>query len=434
MRSFARLLSAALGVLSVQCTADGPASPRLSGGGVMTVPVSGSGGASGNDAIPAPAGAPAPAPLPPVQPGPPLRSPASTADEDMDGFSPATGDCEDGSPQINPGAYDFPGNGHDEDCEGGDASAAADVCDGAAIDSRDPKDGARALGLCRFITADSKQWGVLSARYVQANGEGAPMDARQTGILPRFGVVMPRAGGSMLALSSGVARAPDQAGYTDDCDEFSLDSGTPPDGYPKNSPACLASGFGMEIYDAVALEVEIRVPTNAKSFAFDSNFYTYEYPGFICDEFNDFFVALLEPKPDTLPDGNILFDQDANPVSVNNSLLQVCVPGDHGGKDFPCPQGEAQLQGTGYDGVSSCSVDPGSGGIGLFPGRNPSMPKNAATGWLKTTAPVKPGSVITLRFAIWDTGDSRLDSLALIDHFAWSVETPVIETRPVVPE
>jgi len=36
--------------------------------------------------------------------------------------------------------------------------------------------------------------------------------------------------------------------------------------------------------------------------------------------------------------------------------------------------------------------------------------------------------------AIWDSGDGILDSLASIDNFTWSVETPVIETKPVIPE
>jgi hypothetical protein len=37
--------------------------------------------------------------------------------------------------------------------------------------------------------------------------------------------------------------------------------------------------------------------------------------------------------------------------------------------------------------------------------------------------PVEPGSEITLRFAVWDSGDSVLDSLVLVDDFQWSLET-----------
>jgi hypothetical protein len=367
--------------------------------------------------------------------------PPSTVDLDRDGFSPADGDCEEGSAQINPGAYDFPQNGHDEDCMNGDATVAEDGCDGSlTIDSTDPRDGARALGLCRFTTEDAKQWGVISARYVQADGTGSPADLSQIGLLPGLGVVAPRQGASMLAISSGAARAPDQLDYTDDCDAYSLAATDPPDGYPKPSPACPDAQFG-HVYDAAALELEIRTPSNAKSLAFDSNFYTYEYPDYICMEFNDFFVAMLDPKPATLSDGNILFDQDGNPVSVNNSLLQVCAPGNHGGKDFPCPQGVALLENTGFGGESSCASNAASALPGLFgpafggpAGAGASADSGAATGWLHTTAPVEGGSIITLRFAIWDSGDGILDSLALIDNFAWSVETPVVETKPVIPE
>ena len=56
----------------------------------------------------------------------------------------------------------------------------------------------------------------------------------------------------------------------------------------------------------------------------------------------------------------------------------------------------------------------------------------ASTGWLHTTAPVKASTVITLRFAVWDTQDEVLDSTALIDKFEWSVEEPKVETTPIV--
>ncbi|MBU1429825.1 sulfatase-like hydrolase/transferase [Myxococcota bacterium] len=48
-------------------------------------------------------------------------------DEDGDGFSPwlGGGDCDDAAPQINPGAYDLPEDGVDQDCVDGDAAAFA---------------------------------------------------------------------------------------------------------------------------------------------------------------------------------------------------------------------------------------------------------------------------------------------------------------------
>lgn len=41
-------------------------------------------------------------------------------DQDMDGYTPNQGDCEDDDPTINPGAYDIPHDHIDQDCSGGD--------------------------------------------------------------------------------------------------------------------------------------------------------------------------------------------------------------------------------------------------------------------------------------------------------------------------
>ena len=66
-------------------------------------------------------------------------------DRDHDGYSPilAGGDCDDGDPQVNPGATDVPGNGKDENCTGADAvlyapSPAPESADTAARASSSP--------------------------------------------------------------------------------------------------------------------------------------------------------------------------------------------------------------------------------------------------------------------------------------------------------
>jgi hypothetical protein len=271
-----------------------------------------------------------------------------------------------------------------------------------AIDSQDPLAAARVLGLCRTAvknaTGKAKTWGVISARYVTPDGAPLTGNAESYGLLTSFGGNKPRDGGFMLALSSGCARAPNQPGAcadSPDGHDKRYTTGTPK-GYPKESKACLLA-FSGEAHDGVGLELVLRVPTNARSFTVQENFFTFEFPTFICTEFNDFFVAMMSPKVAGLPDGNIAFDQDNNPISVNNSLLQVCTPQVAGGKNFKCPLGPTSLTGTGFDG-------------------------HAATGWLQTQAPVKPGDEITLVFTIWDSGDGVLDSTVLLDRFAWSAE------------
>lgn len=370
-------------------------------------------------------------------------------DVDGDGFTTRNGDCDDCLKTVNPAAYDIAGNHVDEDCDG--KAAGQTGCDqGLAIDSQSAEDAARAMGLCTFTTTKSRAWGVISARYTDATGTGKFSDPLAHGLLPRFGAAEPRSGKALLALSSGVARAVDQPGFTLGCDTFDsrdkcdaaatdcvVGPGKPPAGYPKESSVCTQAGRGvfasdiMQIYNQAALELKIRVPSNAKAFAFESSFYTHEYPEWICEIFNDFFVVFKDPIPVQAADGNIVFDANHDPVGVNTGLLAVCDPSAQSRqaiKTFTCDQGTALLRGTGYGrDESECGGLTASGG--------------ASTGWLKTTAPVKPGEVITLRFAIWDTTDALLDSTVLLDHFQWITfeadpeknipEVPV-ETKPVI--
>jgi hypothetical protein len=335
---------------------------------------------------------------------------ADDLDHDGDGFSYTQGDCNDCDPNVNPGAFDVPASKADEDCNGtpDDDGVACDT--GAAIGSVDPFAAAQVLGICRKTdkngTGKTKTWGVIAAQFVMPDGQSLPAGHTEGfGLLPTFGVNKPQEGGFMLALSSGAARAPGQPNYSSE-DNKGYTSGTPA-GYPKESPACPGVRTG-EAHDGVGLALTIRVPTNAKSFTMQENFFTNEFPIYICSEYNDFFVAMLTPRVPNLPDGNIAFDQQGNPISVNNSLLQVCAPQSAGGKNFACPLGPSSLSKTGFE-------------------------NHAGTGWLQTQAPVTPGSEITLLLAIWDSGDGALDSTVLLDKFTWSADPASGATTVPVP-
>jgi hypothetical protein len=158
----------------------------------------------------------------------------------------------------------------------------------------------------------------------------------------------------------------------------------------------------------------LRVPTNVRSFAVSENFFTTEYPGYVCSKYNDWFVVDVDPKVPEYDDGNVAFDGAGNPISVNTSLLQVCKAQVANGRTYDCPLGPDALQGTGFDQVD----DPFS------------PAPHAATGWLRTKAKVVPGSVIRIRFAVWDSSDGNLDSTVLLDDFAW-LPTAESGTAPV---
>lgn len=349
-----------------------------------------------------------------------------TQDGDSDGFAAAR-DCNDCDPAVNPAAYDVPGNGVDEDCSGRPDDEAID-CDPAGSNPADDAQlAARALGVCRVRAGDS--WGIEKAEWVYPDGSKGSLAAYncQGGLAPHplsrsvqqtFGSVLrPTQGATMTVLSSGVA----QAGSVEipssmaPAEGISPDGaktcrvGRPPAGFPKSgSPSCpgLVVDQSNEIYDALALELTLKVPSNARALSFDFNFMTSEFPRFVCASSNDQFVALLRSShPLTPADENISFDAAHNLVSVNNAFLEVCAPATIEGRSFACARGVASLAGTGFVASESSSGTP--------------VTRGGATGWLTTTASVVPGETIRLRFAIWDAGDEVVDSSVLLDNLRW---------------
>ncbi|MEZ4294613.1 MAG: choice-of-anchor L domain-containing protein [Polyangiaceae bacterium] len=355
-------------------------------------------------------------------------------DVDEDGFTPNQGDCEDCDPNRNPNAVEVPtepgATPYDEDCDGQIDEDDSVLCDtDLAIDDADPITAARAMELCK-TSVDGVEWGVIGAKWVLADGNPPPANALQAfhlghGILSAFGPnVSPQAGVRMTALSSGSARQPTDPGYQDVNGYAKNYQCGHPQGFPKESPSCPGTITG-EPNDATGVEIEIRPPSNAKGFSFDFKFYTYEWPGFVCSTYNDFFVALLSPIPAGQADGNIAFDKMGNPVSVNNAFIEVCgCPGNPpspcqaGGKTFDCALGDIDLIGTGF-GFDSCAFCEDHGG----------------TGWLRTVAPIeKANENITLRFAVYDSGDGVLDTTTLIDNFRWIAKPGVKIGTDVVPK
>lgn len=348
------------------------------------------------------------------------------------GLGPDFGSEEGGAAgrcQPNPANYEIPDNGCDDDGDGQVDNPTA--CDQGLAVTGDAADFAKALGLCRTVRAnDSTGWGIVSATFSSGYGTTAAAPVVQHGILPKFGQVLtPREGLSLGVLSSGEAREypPVVAGSPRNFKNAVAvggDDATLPPGYPKAAAGCPTTNTAN---DMVVLKLQVRAPANAQGFSFDFNFFSGEWPEYVCTRYNDAFIAFLTSeafnggKPD-----NISFDSQNNPVSVNNGFFDRCTPNAQTGcrgtvtKTASCAGGVAELLGTGFGEPAAAFC----GGAQTTPG--------GATGWLTTKAPVKGGEVFTLEFMIWDTGDHYLDSSVLLDNFKW--EPGPVQTKTERPK
>jgi len=317
-----------------------------------------------------------------------------------------------GIDSTGPGLGQTSGSGGNGNLGGGltviedpDAPCDADV----AIDTNDAVQAAAAIGICKQASGGD-DWGLVDAAWTMPSGAAIPTGAQSTyhlghGVLDDFGdEVAPLEGDKVLALSSGAARDsndPDFVGEADGYYDKGYDSGFV-SGISNNSPACPGVTTGAP-HDAVALELTLRAPDGAEGLAFDFDFFTYEWPNFICSPYNDYFAAMLTPSPNNQL--NISYDSNGNQITVNNALVKVCdcangPPCQTAGMvQYDCEDGATMLAGTGFEGDSTYT--------------------HAATGWLTTKAPIAVGEDIVLRLSVWDSGDGVLDSTTIVDNFQW---------------
>jgi hypothetical protein len=365
-------------------------------------------------------------------------------DVDGDGWTICNGDCCETEvecsdpPLVNPGAFEFIGNLVDDDCNAAssDAVAPADCSTMADFSALTGTQLAQAMDLCQFTTAnpplENRTWGVISAELVTPAG-AAPgagqlsnMQNWQAAVLANYGTVIgPVVGPTMAGISSGRMRDENDANYVvpNNGTDFNHDQ-NPPAAYLAANGGSLPSSdgcggglcpAGTGANDGINLRLTIRVPTNALSFRYRFRYFTSEYWTFQCDEFNDFYLALLTSGAAGIPaDGNISFDSLGNAISVNNGFFDVCDP-DGGVGCNTCPEGIGDLNGTGMEtgGCLWCGDATGGGTV-----------------WLETSAPVVPGEQIVLQLMVFDVSDNILDSLSILDGFEWDIDPSEVGTEP----
>jgi hypothetical protein len=372
-------------------------------------------------------------------------------DLDGDGYGRCTADCCDvdgggceGAALVNPGAYEVVGNRLDDDCDD-EIDEAEPTCDASlGTASSDALDYARAMELCQFTEAEpadpsERRWGVIEASFTRADGQGSPL-AVQRSLRADFGdIIDAERGDRMVVLSSGHAADTDDGnpGYAPFQPGVNLgtESDAPADWLAANdgmfpNPAGCLEPWDTLAHDPIMLNLQIRVPTNARSFSVMMQFFSTEYPEWVCSEFNDFFVALVDSSAENPADKNIAIYDDGEaswPVGVNltmiaEGLFTQCENGEIGcASDFSGEYegclGTALLAGTGF-----AEDDDGCG--------PPQSITGGGTGWLRMTGNVTPGEILDLRLAIWDTSGHIFDSLVLLDDFRWSLDAATPGVAP----
>jgi hypothetical protein len=366
-------------------------------------------------------------------------------DADGDGWGPAEGDCCDAPSDgcsvpalVNPGAFDFAGDGIDEDCNGVADDGAISCDQSLASDSSFAADYAKALDLCSVTTdspsAPEKRFGLISASWALGDGSGVPAVVSRA-VRPTFGGAAVQRGSSMVVLSTGHAAAPGQTSPDfapfEPGSSLGTSSGVPADWLAANSgvmptaPGC-PSPPDLLARDVVMLKLRFRVPTNARSLRLTANLLTAEFPEWVCSSYNDRFVVLLDSAASSNPSDRNLAVYEAPgdlryPVGINlangdTGLFRQCRNGviscntDESGNISTCAD-TVELLGSGFDESSPGCQDPDTVGGG--------------TGWLVIRGNVVPGEVAELRIALWDSGDGIYDTVALLDDLQWGPD-PVV--------
>jgi hypothetical protein len=372
-------------------------------------------------------------------------------DCDGDGY-PSSIDCNDTDPNVNPDAYDFSGDGIDNDCDGvvDDPVESCETVPSQAPGS--PGDFARAADLCpqRSKTREGKVFDpLIRAEWGKVKGYGpgqriyvSDTKMQQVNIVSSFGANQPRRGRTMIGLATGPWNAPDprsspaldEAGFhlNDACGDIPLAAG---------DCAALSNGApagGVSVQDWAELRLWLKVPSNARSLAFDLSFFSTEFNQFWNASLNDTFLVLVTSK--TLAGQNMAKDGSGRAISVNSGFFQLCppAPGPPGltadksealqscvGIDGDAARGIlGSLRGTGYDGAAVGTDDT------VLAANGNKYVYGGGTGWLTAKIPVVPRDEIQVRVIVHDTFDGLKDSAVLVDAFRWMPDEASGVARP----
>jgi Ca-activated chloride channel family protein len=231
----------------------------------------------------------------------------------------------------------------------------------------------------------------ISANDIRSFGINSPrqeLAVTSLSRLRRSTRLVPQEGYKFLAMSSGPVGNPAPAG------SGQLAASPYPDPLPEYMGRQRTASDGRDVYDLSQITLVLRAPAGTRSFSFDFNFFSAEYPEYVNQNYNDSFYAILEAgSTNNGSPTNISFDSNGRPIEVDSNYFQ--------NPFHPIPN-----RGTGFD-------------------------HHGSTGWLRTSWPIRGGEQFSLTFSIHDEGDAVFDSLVVLDNFRWNNFDAVGTTDPL---
>jgi len=240
----------------------------------------------------------------------------------------------------------------------------------------------------------------------------------------------PREGSNLLVLSTGTLPLPDASGrielapaqtHAADGDNGNPDDASLPapisaapgsNGGAGGTPFMGCDGVGDcsetlpgllgagPVNDLLSMSFDVAVPGRTRGFRVDVAWLSAEFPARVDAAQNDAFVLWVSSEAYV---GNIATDA-GRPMTATGLRPRLVEAELHG--DAPA------LIGTGMAGST--------GGPCTFPWADYAQcPRGAASGWLTLDGPANPGEILTVTAALFDHGDTELDTIVLLDDWRW---------------
>lgn len=220
-------------------------------------------------------------------------------------------------------------------------------------------------------------------------GEKSDVAIKASKTLHNSRELLPREGYRFLLMSTGRAGAYKTKGG------LALSPKDLPDPQPAfMGPRRLRRAPDIRIQDCHQITLTLKAPRWAKSFSFDFNFFSSEYPEYVNKNYNDTFYAIIEAASTNKgASTNIAFDARGHSIEVDNNYFE---------NDYH----PLSNRGSGFD----------SGG---------------STSWLRTSWPIQGGEEFKLTFSIHDEGDGVYDSTVILDNVKFHRHESVGNTDPL---